>query len=186
MNEPAKLALTDLGDLRQRGERIAVVTAYDAPSARLADAAGVEMILVGDSAAMTMLGHDSTLPVTVDEMIVLTRAVSRVTRRALVIADMPFGSFQVSDESAVANAVRFVKEAGADAVKIEGAGPSLGRARAIIDAGIAVMGHVGLTPQSVTKLGGYFVHPNLGLRHRLRIPVEANQLPCFAQLAGDS
>jgi 3-methyl-2-oxobutanoate hydroxymethyltransferase len=150
-----KLPITALGEMKRRLERIAAVTAYDFPSSQLADAAGVDVALVGDSAAMTVLGYDSTLPVTMDEMIMLTRAVVRGIRRAIVVADMPFGSFQVSDALAVANAVRFARDAGADAVKIEGAGPSADRARAIIDAGIPVMGHVGLTPQSVTKLGGY-------------------------------
>lgn len=132
-----------------------MVTAYDASAARLADAAGIDIILVGDSAAMTVLGHDSTLPVTMDEMLMMTRAVTRVTRRALVVADMPFGTYQPSDEQAVANAVRFVKDGGADAVKLEGAGRSRSRIRAIRAAGIPVMGHVGLTPQSVALLGGY-------------------------------
>jgi 3-methyl-2-oxobutanoate hydroxymethyltransferase len=141
--------------MKQRGQKIVMVTAYDAPSGRLADAAGVDIVLVGDSAAMTVLGHSSTVPATVDEMIVLTRAVTRGAQRPLVVADMPFGSFQVSDELAVANAVRFVKEAGADAVKIEGAGPMLPRARAIVGAGIPVMAHIGLTPQSATMLGGF-------------------------------
>ncbi len=106
-----------------------MVTAYDAPSGRLADAAGVDLILVGDSAAMIVLGHDSTVPATMEEMLVLTRAVTRGARRPLVVADMPFGSFQVSDEEAMHNAIRFVKEAGADAVKLEGAGPTLSRVR---------------------------------------------------------
>jgi 3-methyl-2-oxobutanoate hydroxymethyltransferase len=150
-----KLSLLELAAMKRRGEKIAVVTAYDAPSARLADAANVEIVLVGDSAAMTVLGLGSTVPATVDEMLVLTRAASRGTRHALVVADMPFGSFQVSDESAVENAIRFMKEGGADAVKLEGAGRTLTRARALIDAGIAVMGHLGLTPQSATLLGGY-------------------------------
>jgi 3-methyl-2-oxobutanoate hydroxymethyltransferase len=141
--------------MKQRGARIAMVTAYDAPSARLAEAAGVDAILVGDSAAMTVLGHESTVHVTVDEMLLLTRAVSRAVRRPLVVADMPFGSYQVSDEAAVGNAVRFVKEGGAHAVKLEGAGRSRSRASAIIDAGIPVVGHVGLTPQSAVALGGY-------------------------------
>jgi 3-methyl-2-oxobutanoate hydroxymethyltransferase len=132
-----------------------MVTAYDAPSGRLADAAGADVILVGDSAAMTVLGHDSTVPATMEEMLVLTRAVTRGARRPLVVADMPFGSFQVSDEAALENAIRFVKEAGADAVKLEGAGPSLSRVAAIVGAGIPVMGHVGLTPQSATMLGGF-------------------------------
>jgi 3-methyl-2-oxobutanoate hydroxymethyltransferase len=132
-----------------------MVTAYDAPSGRLADAAGVDVILVGDSAAMTVLGHDSTVHATMEEMLVLTRAVTRGARRPLVVADMPFGSFQVSDEAALENAIRFVKEAGADAIKLEGAGPSLSRVTAIVGAGIPVMGHVGLTPQSATMLGGF-------------------------------
>jgi 3-methyl-2-oxobutanoate hydroxymethyltransferase len=150
----AKLSLPELGDMKRHGRRIAMVTAYDAPSARLADAAGVDLLLVGDSAAMTVLGHDTTLPVTVDEMLMLTRAVTRGARRPIVVADMPFGSFQVSDQAAIATAVRFVKEGAADAVKLEGAGPTLSRVRAIVDAGIAVVGHVGLTPQSAMLLGG--------------------------------
>jgi 3-methyl-2-oxobutanoate hydroxymethyltransferase len=132
-----------------------MVTAYDAPSGRLADAAGADIILVGDSAAMTVLGHDSTVPATMDEMIVLTRAVNRGARRPLVVADMPFGSFQVSDEEAMHNAIRFLKEAGADAVKLEGAGRMLSRVQALVDGGIPVMGHLGLTPQSATMLGGF-------------------------------
>jgi 3-methyl-2-oxobutanoate hydroxymethyltransferase len=132
-----------------------MVTAYDAPGARLADEAGVDLILVGDSAAMTVLGHDSTVPATMEEMLVLTRAATRGARRPLVVADMPFGSFQVSDEDALRNAIRFVKEAGADAVKLEGAGPSLTRVSSIVGAGIPVMGHIGLTPQSATALGGF-------------------------------
>ena len=130
-----KVSLTDLTDRKSRGEKLVMVTAYDHPGARLADAAGVDIILVGDSAADNVLGYDTTVPVTVDELLVLVRAVARGTDRALVVADMPFGSFQVSDEAAVANAVRFVKEAGADAVKIEGAGPSLARVQALVDEG---------------------------------------------------
>jgi 3-methyl-2-oxobutanoate hydroxymethyltransferase len=152
---PGKLPITELHEMKARRQPIAMITAYDSPSGRLADAAGADMILVGDSAAMTVLGHDSTVPATMDEMLVLTRAVTRGARRPLVVADMPFGSFQVSDEVAVANAVRFVKDAGADAVKIEGAGTMLSRARAIVGAGIPVMGHIGLTPQSATALGGF-------------------------------
>jgi 3-methyl-2-oxobutanoate hydroxymethyltransferase len=152
---PGRLPITELAELKARRQPIAMVTAYDAPSGRLADAAGVDLILVGDSAAMTVLGHDSTVPATMDEMLVLTRAVTRGARRPLVVADMPFGSYQVSDEEAVANAIRFVKEAGADAVKLEGAGRTVSRTAAIVDAGIPVMGHVGLTPQSATALGGF-------------------------------
>jgi 3-methyl-2-oxobutanoate hydroxymethyltransferase len=138
-----------------RGERIVMVTAYDYPSGRLADAAGIDLILVGDSAAMTVLGHSTTVPATMEEMLMLTRAVTRGAERPLVVADMPFGSYQVSDEDAVRNGVRFVKEAGADAVKLEGAGPSLSRVAALVGAGIPVMGHLGLTPQSATMLGGF-------------------------------
>jgi 3-methyl-2-oxobutanoate hydroxymethyltransferase len=152
---PGKLAITELADLKARRQPIVMVTAYDAPSGRLADEAGADLVLVGDSAAMTVLGHDSTVPATMDEMLVLTRAVTRGARRPLVIADMPFGSFQVSDTGALENAIRFVKESGADAVKLEGAGPTLTRVSAIVGAGIPVMGHVGLTPQSATMLGGF-------------------------------
>jgi 3-methyl-2-oxobutanoate hydroxymethyltransferase len=152
---PGKLPLPELAEMKRRGEKIVMVTAYDAPGGRLADAAGVDVVLVGDSAAMVVLGHDSTVPATMDEMVVLTRATTRGARRPLVVADMPFGSFQVSDEEALRNAIRFVKEAGADAVKLEGAGPTLSRVRTLVGAGVPVMGHVGLTPQSATMLGGF-------------------------------
>ena len=152
---PGKLPITELPEMKARRQPIVMVTAYDAPGGRLADEAGADLVLVGDSAAMTVLGHDSTVPATMDEMVILTRAVTRGASRPLVIADMPFGSFQVSDEDALRNAIRFVKEAGADAVKLEGAGTMLSRVRAIVDAGIPVMGHLGLTPQSATMLGGY-------------------------------
>lgn len=155
VSHPVKLTLPDLARRRTDGRRIAMITAYDAPSARLADLAGVDMILVGDSAGTTVLGGTSTVPVTLDEMLVFTRAVVRGTRRALVVADMPFGSFQVSDTGAVEAAIRLFKDGGADAVKLEGAGPTLPRIRAIVEAGIPVMGHLGLTPQSATLLGGY-------------------------------
>jgi 3-methyl-2-oxobutanoate hydroxymethyltransferase len=141
--------------MKRRGERISMITAYDAPSARLADEAGVELILVGDTAAMVMLGHDSTLPVTLDELIFLTRAVTRTAHRPIVIGDLPFGSYEVSDEQAVANAIRMVKEGGAHVIKLEGAGRMVSRVQAITDSNIAVMGHLGLTPQSETKLGGF-------------------------------
>jgi len=148
--------LPKLAEMKQRGERIVMVTAYDAPGARFAEDAGIDIILVGDTAAMVVLGHEgTTVPVTMDEMIFLTRTVARAAKRPIVIGDMPFGSYQVSDEAAVENAIRFFKEAGADAVKLEGAGPSLSRVKAIVGAGIPVMGHVGLTPQSATMLGGF-------------------------------
>ena len=152
---PGKLSLTELGEMKRRAQPIVMVTAYDAPGGRLADEAGTDLILVGDSAAMTVLGHDSTVPATMEEMVILTRAVTRGARRPLVVADMPFGTFQISDEDALRNAIRFVKEAGADAVKLEGAGPMLSRVQAIVGAGIPVMGHIGLTPQSATMLGGF-------------------------------
>jgi 3-methyl-2-oxobutanoate hydroxymethyltransferase len=152
---PGKLPLTELAEMKARRQPIVMVTAYDAPGGRLADQAGADLVLVGDSAAMTVLGHDSTVPATLDEMLVLTGAVTRGARRPLVVADMPFGTFQVSDEEAVRNAIRFVKEAGADAVKLEGAGQMLSRVRAIVGAGVPVMGHLGLTPQSATMLGGF-------------------------------
>jgi 3-methyl-2-oxobutanoate hydroxymethyltransferase len=152
---PGKLALPELIEMKRRGDRIVMITAYDAPSARIADAAGVDLILVGDSAAMVVLGHDSTVPATMEEMLILTRAANRGARRPLVIADMPFGSYHVSDQQALENGIRFVKEASADAVKLEGAGPTLSRVRALTGAGIPVMGHIGLTPQTATMLGGF-------------------------------
>jgi 3-methyl-2-oxobutanoate hydroxymethyltransferase len=150
-----KLPLPELAEMKRTGEKIVMVTAYDAPGGRLADAAGIDLILVGDTAAMVVLGHESTVPVTMDEMLFLTRSVARAAKRPLIVGDMPFGTYEASDEDAVHNAVRFVKEGGADVVKLEGAGPSLSRVRAITGAGIGVMGHVGLTPQSATVLGGF-------------------------------
>jgi 3-methyl-2-oxobutanoate hydroxymethyltransferase len=152
---PGKLALPELREMKRRGDPITMVTAYDAPAARLADEAGVELVLVGDSAAMVMLGHASTVTVTLDEMIFLTRAVTRAARRPLVIGDLPFGSYEVSDEQAVSSAIRMLKEGGADCVKLEGGGRMVLRARAIAESSIGVMGHIGLTPQSATKLGGF-------------------------------
>jgi 3-methyl-2-oxobutanoate hydroxymethyltransferase len=150
-----KLSMADLTSLKQQHQRITMVTAYDAPSARFADAAGIDVILVGDSAAMTVFGYDHTKAITLEDMLLLARAVRRGTSRALLIADMPFGSVQVSEQATVSNAVRFVKEAGVDAVKIEGAGPMLRPIGAVIDARIPVVGHIGLTPQSADQLGGF-------------------------------
>jgi 3-methyl-2-oxobutanoate hydroxymethyltransferase len=147
------LTLPEIAAMTAAGTKIVMVTAYDHPSARLASEAGVDLILVGDSAGNNVLGYPSTVPVTMEEAVMLTAAVARAKPRALVIGDMPFGSFQASDADAVANAVRLVK-AGADAVKLEGAGPMVSRVRAIVGAGIPVMGHLGLTPQSATMLGG--------------------------------
>ena len=150
-----KLPLPELMEMKRRGEKIVMVTAYDAPSGRLADAAGVDLILIGDSSGMVMHGRESTVPVTLDEILFMTQWVTRGAKRPLVIADMPFGSYEASNEQAVVNAVRLVKEGGADAVKLERGGTSIARAQAIADAGIAVMGHVGLTPQTATVLGGF-------------------------------
>jgi len=156
MSIPAgKLQVPELLAMKRRGDKIVMVTAYDAPGARFAEDAGIDVILVGDTAAMVVLGHSGTTPVTVDEMLFLTRTVARQVHRPIVVGDLPFGSYETSDEDAVRTAVRFVKEGGADIVKLEGAGPMVSRARAIVEAGIPVMGHVGLTPQSATMLGGF-------------------------------
>ncbi|HEY8627468.1 MAG TPA: 3-methyl-2-oxobutanoate hydroxymethyltransferase [Gaiellaceae bacterium] len=179
---PGKLPVPELVEMKRRGEKIVMVTAYDAPGARLADAAGVDLILVGDTAAMVVLGHDSTVPVTVDEMLFLTKSVTRAARRPLVVGDLPFGSYQVSDESALENSIRFVKEAGADVVKLEGAGPMVSRARAIVAAGIPVMGHLGLTPQSATALGGFKAQGRTAekARRMLEDALALEQAGCFA------
>ena len=163
---PGKLAITELAEMKRQGTKIAMVTAYDAAGARLAEAAGLDIVLVGDSAAMVVLGHDSTVPVTMDEMLFMTRAVASAVRRPIVVGDMPFGSYQVSDQEAVRNAVRFVKEGRADTVKLEGAGRMLPRVRAIVESGIPVMGHLGLTPQSATALGGYRAQGRTAARAR--------------------
>jgi 3-methyl-2-oxobutanoate hydroxymethyltransferase len=150
------MTLPRLFEKKRLGEPIVMVTAYDYPSARAAEAAGVDLVLVGDSAGTTVLGHSSTTPVELDELIVLARAARRGLHGPLLIGDLPFGSYEISDEQAVRSALRFVKEAGCDCVKLEGGGAvSLSRARAIIGAGIPVMGHVGLTPQTSVSLGGW-------------------------------
>jgi 3-methyl-2-oxobutanoate hydroxymethyltransferase len=150
-----KVPLPELLELKRRGEKIVMVTAYDAPSGRLADAAGVDMILVGDSSGMVVHGRESTVPVTLEEILLMTQWVTRGAKRPIVVADLPFGTYEASDEQAVGNAIRLVKEGGADAVKLERGGTTVARAKAIVDAGIAVMGHVGLTPQTATVLGGF-------------------------------
>jgi 3-methyl-2-oxobutanoate hydroxymethyltransferase len=149
------VTLVTLAGKRERGEPIVMVTAYDHPTAQVVEAAGVDMVLVGDSAAMTVLGYDSTVPVTTDELLMLAKAVRRGLTTPLLVGDLPFGSYEASDEQAIRTAHRFVKEAGCDAVKLEGGGTSAARAAAIIAAGVPVMGHVGLTPQTATALGGY-------------------------------
>jgi 3-methyl-2-oxobutanoate hydroxymethyltransferase len=148
-------ALPSLAALRGAGKPIVMLTAYDYPSGRVAEEAGVDVVLVGDSAAMTVLGYDTTRAISVDELLVLTSAVRRAVRVVPLVGDLPFGSYEESDESAVATARRFVEEAGCDAVKLEGAGAMLSRVRAIVAAGIPVIGHVGLLPQSVVSADGY-------------------------------
>jgi 3-methyl-2-oxobutanoate hydroxymethyltransferase len=161
LNIPADAArlpmtLPRLAEKKRLGEPIVMVTAYDYPSARAAEAAGVDLVLVGDSGAMTVLGYPSTVPVELEELLMLAKAARRGLKTPFLVGDLPFGSYEVSDEQALTTAFRFVKEAGCDAVKLEGGGPtSVARARAIAGAGIPVMGHVGLTPQTSTALGGY-------------------------------
>lgn len=149
------VTLPRLAEMKLNSEPIVMVTAYDYPSAEIAEAAGVDLVLVGDTAAMTMLGHSSTTPVSLDEMLVLARAVRRGLRTPLLVGDLPFGSYERSNEQAIESAMRYVKEAGCDVVKLERGGVSVDRARAIVRAGIPVMGHVGLTPQTATALGGF-------------------------------
>jgi 3-methyl-2-oxobutanoate hydroxymethyltransferase len=151
------VSIHDLARWKREGQRFAVLTAYDHPTAQVLDEAGVPVLLVGDSLGMVVLGYDSTVPVTVEEMLHHTRAVARGARRALVVGDLPFGSFQAGEDAAVATAVRFLKEGGANAVKLEGGGRSVGLTERLVAAGVPVMGHVGLTPQSVNQLGGYRV-----------------------------
>jgi 3-methyl-2-oxobutanoate hydroxymethyltransferase len=150
-----KVTMPALAEMKRQGKPISALTAYDYATSRLVDEAGIDMVLVGDSLAMVVLGHDNTLAVTVDEMVHHTRAVRRAVRRALVVADMPFGSYHGAVIEALNNAVRFVKEAGAEAVKIEG--PRVELVRALTEAEIPVVGHLGLTPQSVHRMGGYRV-----------------------------
>jgi 3-methyl-2-oxobutanoate hydroxymethyltransferase len=157
-SDPGRLPMTLplLAEKKRLGDPIVMVTAYDYPSARAAESAGVDLVLVGDSAATTVLGYNATTPVELDDMLVLARAVRRGLRTPLLIGDLPFGSYEVSDEQAITTAMRMVKEAGCETVKLEGGGEaSVKRARAIVNAGIPVMGHVGLTPQTSTALGGW-------------------------------
>jgi len=165
-----KVTIPSLAEMKRQGKPIAALTAYDYATSRLVDEAGIDLILVGDSLAMVVLGHENTLAVTVDEMLHHTRAVRRAVRRALVVADMPFGSYHGPVAEGVANAVRFVKEAGAEAVKIEG--PRVKLVRALTDAEIPVIGHLGLTPQSINRMGGY--------------RVQARTVEAIAKLKGDA
>jgi 3-methyl-2-oxobutanoate hydroxymethyltransferase len=155
--EQKKVSLTTLKEMKQRGVPITMVTAYDYPTARLVDEAGIDTVLVGDSAANVVLGYPDTIPVTVEELLHHTRAVRRGVRRAFLIGDMPFMSYNVSVEQAIANAGRFLKEAGAEGVKVEGGGWVAKTVAAMVEAGIPVVGHLGLTPQTASMLGGYRV-----------------------------
>jgi 3-methyl-2-oxobutanoate hydroxymethyltransferase len=154
-DERSPMTLPRLTEMKHNREPIVMVTAYDFPSAQIVDEAGVDIVLVGDTAAMVVLGYDATTPVGMEEMLMMAGAVCRGLVHPLLIGDMPFGSYEGSNEQAIENAQRFVKEAGCAAVKLERGGPSVDRARAIIRAGIPVMGHVGLTPQTATALGGF-------------------------------
>ena len=154
MEERKKVTIPDLYAMVARGERITFLTAYDYPTALLEDRAGIDMILVGDSAAMCMLGYPTTLPATMDFMVTITAAVSRAAKRAFVVGDMPYMSYQPSNELAIKNAGRFIAEGGADAVKLEGGARMAERVEAIVKAGIPVMGHIGLTPQAASQIGG--------------------------------
>jgi 3-methyl-2-oxobutanoate hydroxymethyltransferase len=155
LEAPLPMTLPRLAEKKRLGERVVMVTAYDYPSAQVAEAAGVDIVLVGDSAAMTVLGYATTVPVRIEEMLMLAAAARRGLQTPMLIGDLPFGSYESSDQHAISTAQRFVKEAGCDAVKLERGGTSVQRARAIVESGIPVMGHVGLTPQTATALGGY-------------------------------
>jgi 3-methyl-2-oxobutanoate hydroxymethyltransferase len=155
--ESGKVTTRTFRRMKQEGRKIAVLTAYDFPTARIMDRAGIDCILVGDSAGTVVAGHKNTLPITMDEMIFLCRAVMRGVDRALVVGDMPFMSFQPSEEEAIKNAGRFLKEGGVQAVKLEGGSEVAPLVKRLVDFGIPVMGHIGLTPQSLNKFGGYLV-----------------------------
>ena len=177
-----RVTLTKLGEMRALGEPIVMVTAYDHPSAKIAEAAGVDIVLVGDSAANNVLGYADTVPVTVEELLMLTAAVRRGLETPMLVGDLPFGSYEASDAQAIATAHRFVKEAGCDVVKLEGGGASAERARAIVRAGVPVMGHVGLTPQTATALGGYRAQGRTAERARqvLEDALALQEAGCFA------
>ena len=180
--ERRPIGLPRLAEMKAHGEPIVMITAYDYPSAQIVEEAGVDIVLVGDSAAMTALGYDSTVSISMTEMLTLAAAVRRGLHTPLLVGDMPFGSYQESDEQAIANAVRFVKEGGCDAVKLEGAGATVARVRVIVGAGIPVMGHVGLTPQTATMLGGYRAQGRTAAAaaRLLEDALELQQAGCFA------
>ncbi|MGE5620501.1 MAG: 3-methyl-2-oxobutanoate hydroxymethyltransferase [Sphingomonadaceae bacterium] len=162
MAEQSKVTVSQLVEMKRKGEKIAMITCYDYPNALLVDRAGMDIVLVGDSLGMTVLGYPNTLPVTMDEMIVFAKAVTRACKRAFVIGDMPYMSYQPSVELAVKNAGRFMSEAGCDGIKLEGGRAMADRVKAIVDSGIPVMGHLGLTPQSASMQGGFKVQARTG------------------------
>ncbi|HTT65527.1 MAG TPA: 3-methyl-2-oxobutanoate hydroxymethyltransferase [Bryobacteraceae bacterium] len=173
MTDRKQVRLPDLEAKKRRGEKIAMLTAYDYTMARLLDRAGIDIVLVGDSLGMVVLGYETTLPVTLDAMVHHTRAVSRGVQRALVVADMPFLTYQVSVEEALHNAGRLIQEGGAAAVKLEGGGASVEATARLVEAGIPVMGHLGLLPQSVHQLGGF--------RQQAKLEEDAGRLLADAQ-----
>lgn len=177
-----KVTITDLKNKKRDKKKITMLTAYDYPMARLVDDAGIDSILVGDSLGMVVLGLDSTVPVTMDEMIHHAKAVRRGTKYAFLIGDMPFMSYQVSKEDAIRNAGRFMKEAGCDAVKLEGGSEVAETTKAIVDAGIPVLGHIGLTPQTISKLGGFKVQGKdaKAANKLLEDALELEKCGCFA------
>jgi 3-methyl-2-oxobutanoate hydroxymethyltransferase len=178
----AKITAPKLSEMKRRNDPITVLTAYDYPTARIADEAGVDVLLVGDSLGTVVLGYESTLPVTMEDMLHHVAAVTRAKPRALVVADMPFMSYQVSVEQAVANGGRFIQECGADAVKLEGGERVVDAVTRLVEIGIPVMGHLGLTPQSVLAMGGYKVQAR-GEADQERLVHEAQLLEkagCFA------
>jgi 3-methyl-2-oxobutanoate hydroxymethyltransferase len=150
-----KITVNHIKEMKTKGEKIAMLTAYDYATAKIADEAGIPILLVGDSLGMVMLGYDSTIPVTTEDMLHHTKAVTRATRNSMVVSDMPFMSYHLSEEQALANAARFIQEGNAQAVKLEGGVNVASKVKRIVDCGIPVMGHIGLTPQSVNQFGGY-------------------------------
>lgn len=180
----SKVSTHTLRQMKDRGDHVVFLTAYDYPTAHFADEAGVDMILVGDSGGMTMLGHPNTMPVTMTEMLVMACAVTRAVKRAFVVGDMPFMSYQRSDEDAIGNAGRFLAEAACDAVKCEGGKRVVPRVRAMVDAGIPVMGHIGLTPQNMSQLGGYRVQGRNveSYRELLNDALALQEAGCFSLL----
>ena len=172
-----KVTISDLQKKMEDGKKITMMTAYDFPTASFVDQAGIDTILIGDSVGMVMLGYETTVPVTMDEMIHHSKAVTRGTKQSFIIGDMPFMSYQVSIEKAIENAARFIKEAGCDAVKLEGGSEMADVVNAIVDAGIPVCAHIGLTPQTATKLSGFKVQGKDAIVQFLVSPHDLRRTP---------